>query len=219
MILCGRYTVYSEAEIIEINAIIAEISRKFGDGAIASGEIFPTDKAPILTLSDGQLSPAPISWGFPKWDRKGVIINARSETVLQKPMFSKPILTRRCVIPSTGFFEWAHDNAPSQQMTLFDAQEIPPPRKDKKKKLLFTIPDEPMLYMAGMIGTFADKDGTQTDAFCILTTEANASMLPFYDRMPVILSNKELEDWICSETFMHEVLARKGPTLGWRTAG
>ena len=97
--------------------------------------------------------------------------------------------------------------------------EIKPSTKDKKMKLLFNAPGEAMLYMAGMIGTFTDKDGNCRDAFCILTTAANAFMAPFYDRMPVILSASEREDWIRSETFMREVLAREGPDLEWRLAG
>ena len=217
--MCGRYTTYSEEEIIEINAIIAEVSRKFGDGATKSGEIFPTNIAPILTLEDYRLSPTPVSWGFHKWDSKGVIINARSESALQKPMFSKPLLTRRCVIPSTGFFEWAYLREPEQQMSLFSMAETMPSPKGRKMKLLFNVPGKAMLYMAGMIDTFTDKDGNHRDAFCILTTAANASMAPFYDRMPVILTERERENWIESETFMREVLGREGPDLEWRLAG
>lgn len=108
--MCARFTVFTEDEITEIRAIIAEVSRKFGDSSVNTGEIRPTNVAPIM-MSDGkQLSPYPISWGFPKWDGKGVIINARSESALQKPIFSKPLRTRRCVIPSTGFFEWAYES-------------------------------------------------------------------------------------------------------------
>jgi putative SOS response-associated peptidase YedK len=219
IVLCGRYTVYSEEEIIEMNAIIAEVSRKFGDGAVASGEVFPTNIAPILTLETGRLSPVPVSWGFPKWDGKGVVINARSESALQKPMFSKPLLTRRCVIPSTGFFEWTYFRERDQQMSLFSIPETPLSAKDSKMKLLFNIPGENMLYMAGMINTHSDKVGNLRDAFCILTTVANASMSLFYDRMPVILMEHEREDWLESETFMRIVLAREGPNLEWRQAG
>lgn len=76
-----------------------------------------------------------------------------------------------------------------------------------------------MLYMAGMIDTFTDIDGKANDAFVILTTAANASMTPFHDRMPVILSPDECEDWINSDTFMREVLAREGMELEWKIAG
>ena len=215
--MCARYTIFTEEEIIEIRSIIDEVSRKFGDGAVNTGEIRPTNTAPVLTLEDNQLVPCPVSWGFPKWDGKGVIINARSESALQKPMFSKPLLSRRCVIPSTGFYEWAAASVFGQQISLLPAENTPK-AKEPKVKLFFRRPDEPMLYMAGMINTFQDKSGKTKNVFVILTTAANASMSPFHDRMPVILSPSELEDWISSETFMRQVLARVGSELEWRIA-
>lgn len=72
-----------------------------------------------------------------------------------------------------------------------------------------------MLYMAGMVNTFVDKDGKAKDAFIILTTSANASMERFHDRMPVTLSKNECEDWISSDTFMREVLVHENLELAW----
>ena len=201
--ICGRYTVFTEEEIIEMRAIIDEIGRRFGPEAIKTGEIFPTNTAPVLTLNDHRLAPLPVAWGFPHWDGKGrPIINARSETALEKRMFSKPLLTRRCVIPSTGFFEWSHVDG-----------------KAKKDKFLFRRPGEKMLYMAGMVDALKGKDGVVRDTFVILTTRANASMSPFHDRMPVVLSPDEREDWLDSDAFMRLVLARDGPELIWEKAG
>jgi len=215
--MCARYTIFTEEEIIEIRSIIDEVSRKFGDRAVNTGEIRPTNTAPVLTLEDNRLVPCPVSWGFPRWDGKGVIFNARSESALQKPMFSKPLLSRRCVIPSTGFYEWAAASVFGQQISLLPAENAPN-AKEPKVKLFFRRPDESMLYMAGMINTFQDNGGKVKDAFVILTTAANASMSPFHDRMPVILSPSELEDWISSETFMRQVLARVGSELEWKIA-
>ena len=219
--MCGRYTVFTEEEVIEMNAIVAEVSRIFGSGAINTGELFPTNKAPVLTLKDGRLAPSPAFWGFPKWGgSKGVIINARSESALQKTMFSRPLLTRRCIIPSTGFYEWTYEKvAEPEQISLFGEAEKPPPGKADKVKLHFRLPGESMLYMAGMIDTFTDADGNPRDSFCILTTESAHTIARFHERMPVILSPGECEDWITSDVFMREVLKRKGPDLEWRRAG
>jgi len=220
--MCGRYTVFTEEEIIEMNAIVAEVGRKFGTDAINTGEIYPTHKAPVLMLEGGRLAPIPISWGFPKWDGKGVLINARCESALQKPMFSKPLLTRRCVVPSTGFYEWTMVNVdepkPVQQMSLFGDTEPEPSKKSSKVKLHFRLPGEQMLYMAGILNTFIDENGNRYDSFCILTTESVHTMARFHERMPVILSPDEREEWIKSETFMRQVLARKGPDLEWKLA-
>lgn len=72
-----------------------------------------------------------MSWGFPKWDGKGVIINAKSETASEKNI-KQSLLQRRCVIPSTGFYEW--NNAGKS-----------------KEKYLFRSETSPVLYMAGIL--------------------------------------------------------------------
>jgi putative SOS response-associated peptidase YedK len=215
--MCARYTVFTEDEIIEMKAIIAEVSRKFGDGAVNVGEIYPTNIAPVLTLEGSSLTPVPVAWGFPKWSGAGVVINARSESALEKQMFSKPLLTRRCVIPSTGFYEWTPESNLEPQLSLLPAADTAN-AKGPKAKLLFRQPNDPMLYMAGMVDTFTDKDGKTNDAFVILTTAANASMAAYHDRMPVIVSANESEDWIGSDAFMKEVLSRECPELVWTLA-
>jgi len=222
--MCAQYTVYSEEEIIEMRRIIDEISKRFGDQAVKTGIIRRTDTAPVLTIGGHRLAPVPASFGFPKWwGGGGVIVNARRETALDKAVFSKPLLSRRCVVPSTGFLEGAHASALERQMSMFpmDAGEKEGEQKASgpKVQLLFNRPGESMLYMAGMLGTFSDDRGGVKDAFCILTTQAKHAIAKFHDRMPVILSPDEREDWINSESFMREVLARDGQELVWRLAG
>jgi len=222
--MCGRYTVFTEAEIIEMNAIIAEVSRRFGSGAVKTGEIFPTNIAPILTMEDHRLAPRPVFWGFQKWNGKGVLVNARSDTALnpdtawKRDIFHKPLLTRRCVVPSTGFYEWAFVKAYEQQVSLFTDEEAKPPPKSPKIKLHFRRPGTTMLYMAGILNTFKDANGAARDSFCILTTSAKHSIARFHERMPVILSPEECEDWITNNNFMREALARDGPDLEWNPA-
>lgn len=223
--MCARYTVFTEEEIIEMRSIINEVSRKFGDGAVSMGEIRPTNIAPVLTLDNGRLAASPAFWGFPKYNGKGVNINARTDTIIHSldhpekySMWREPILSRRCIIPSTGFFEWSIVLEPERQLTLFSG-ESNLSVKEPKTKLRFRRPGEAMLYMAGIINTFTDNSGHTKEAFVILTTAASDSMLPFHDRMPVILSSDEREDWIRSESFMREVLTRDGSNLEWKIAG
>ena len=194
--MCGRYTVFTEDEIIEMRSIIAEVERIFGENSIKTGEIFPTNTAPVLIWEENRLAPKPVCWGYPRWNGGGAVINARAETALDKTMFRKPLLTRRCVIPSTGFYEWKHVEG-----------------KKQKDRYLLREPKEKMLYMAGMINTFAHADGRRYDAFCVLTTAANESVSPIHDRMPVILHPEEREAWLRDDTFMMLVLARAGPAL------
>ena len=211
--MCGRYTVFTDAEIAEMNAIIAEIGRLYGDSAVSAikrGEVYPTNTAPILSMEGSALSPRPSKWGFPKWDGKGVIINAKAETVQKLPTFSNtrnvyrsqppefvsPIDERRCVIPSTGFYEWKHVDG-----------------KSTKEKYLLRFPDSDMLYMAGIANVFQDAAGQPFETFCILTTAASRSVAEVHNRMPVILKPCELEMWLKDKSFMVEALARDGPEL------
>ena len=159
--------------------------------ALARGEVFPTNIAPVITR-DG---PMAAKWGFPHWKGAGVIVNARAETAAEKNMFRKPLLERRCVVPSSGFYEWRHTGS------------------QKKDKFLLRVPGERVLFMAGIINIFKDADCNDYSAFVILTTAANAYMAPIHDRMPVILAPDERDRWLRDGAFMESVLRRAGPAL------
>jgi putative SOS response-associated peptidase YedK len=124
-----------------------------------------------------------ITWGFPHFRGSGVIINARAETAHEKPMFRKNLALRRCLIPSTGFYEWAGEN------------------KKSKQKYLFKLPDDPVLYMAGL---FNDFDGVRR--FVILTTQANQSVVDIHDRMPLVLLRAELNGWLRDPHLARDIL-------------
>ncbi|PKM93692.1 MAG: SOS response-associated peptidase [Firmicutes bacterium HGW-Firmicutes-1] len=194
--MCGRYVLFSEKENREIMKIINEIDKRFGSKAnIKTGEVFPTDAAPVLITGDQKLLPTIMNWGFPNFQNKGVIINARSETAIERPTFREALLTRRCVIPSTGFYEWTH-----------------PQGKKHKDKYLFTLPGMQMLYMAGLYSTFK-IDGQFVSRFVILTTEANASMCEIHNRMPIVLQRNHLEAWVKNTDIALEILQAKSPEL------
>jgi len=165
---------------------------------LAKGEVFPTNIAPVIAIDDASanIKVQGRRWGFPHWKGSGVIINARAETALAKKMFSKPLLNQRCVIPSSGFFEWNRTGSGK-----------------KADKYLLRMPGEHILFMAGMIGVFPDANGDIYEAFVILTTAANPSVAPIHDRMPVILASDEKIGWIRDDEFMEYVLHRPGPGL------
>lgn len=196
--MCGRYVLPVDRDIVEIREILDGINRKYKDTKVAPGEIYPTNTAPVLLPGSGGFSPRPMSWGFPQWKGPGVIINARAETVLQKPLFRQAFLSRRCVVPSAGFFEWAKKEG------------VP-----KKEKYLFTLPGEPVLYMAGLY----NESPEGLPRFVILTAAANSSMSEIHDRMPVILRKSELSSWIRSSQKASEYLARIPPPLTRQNAG
>lgn len=191
-----------------------------GAPIVTNGEVFPTNIAPVLT-ADGVRA---VKWGFPHWKNSSVIINARAETALERQMFRKPLQGRRCVILSNGFYEWGNaalsedDNCSfgNMQISLLGSNENFSNRHGgrlKKSKYLLRLPDESKLYMAGFFNTFRDAEGVQYDAFVILTTAANSSVSPIHDRMPLILSLDERDDWLGDTKFMEFALRRPGPEL------
>ncbi len=188
--MCGRYVFDHEKDIEEVNKILIDLNKNHSGEYFKTGEICPTDNAPILMAKDEKLCINILKWGFPKWDGKGVIINARSETANEKKMFKMPLIKMRCVVLSTGFYEWQKKN----------------PLRNKDK-FLFLSPESPMLYMAGIYNVFKQGDELQ-EHFVILTQEANKYISDIHDRMPVMLSKSELKDWILNDDFTYYPLKR-----------
>jgi len=188
--MCGRYYV-DEETAGEIGKLIRQIDEKqrqeslAAAGRIAAGDIYPGKAAPVLTGKDGSVCCEWQQWGFPGFQGKRLIFNARSESVLEKPLFHDGILHRRIVIPASRFYEWNRE----------------------KEKNTFYRKDAPALFMAGFCKRY--EDGMH---FVILTTEANSSMEPVHDRMPLILEREEIVSWIRDDTGIEDML-RRSPCL------
>lgn len=144
-----------------------------------TGEIFPTNIAPVITgISDGQKNAELFKWGFPNYrQNSGVIINARCETLSEKPTFRKLLKNNRCLIPASGFYEWK---------TI----------EKHKEKYLIRSNSSKLMYFAGLYNNFTDKNGIPFTSFVIITTEANSQMSQIHSRMPVILSSIQASSWI-----------------------
>lgn len=166
VIVCGRYQFTAE-QCEEIRRIAQEVQRRRGDGAWTPGEIRPTAAAPVLLADREGVHPELLSWGYQL--PKSLVINARAESAAEKPLFRESVKTRRCVVPSTGFYEW----------------------DEEKRKYFFTLPGEDALYMAGLYDV---REGRP--CYCILTTAANRSMAAIHPRMPLILGREQLRTWL-----------------------
>ena len=184
--MCARYRV--DIDIETIKEIFAEIERRYPGVVMSTGEIFPTNIVPVIT-PDG---PAPAKWGFKRFDGKGNIINARAETAEEKPSFRNAFKRQRCVVPAAGFFEWT---------------------KDKQKiKCLFELPDEQLLYMAGLYEYFENDL-----CMVVLTHPANESVLGVHERMPVILTGDQLALWLNETDEARRIIEMTSPPLVKRT--
>ena len=199
--MCARFMVLDEAEIAEMNKIVKEIGMKYdGKGlSMKTGEVFPTDYAAVVALQNTKPALHLMKWGFPKWDGKGVIINAKSETAAKKEMFAAALKSRRCVIPSTGFFEWANVDG------------------RMKQKFRFNFPDDKMLYLGGLytdfIASVSKSESLPTERFVILTRAANSSISDVHNRMPVVLHKNEIARWLADMDFAENIMNRDSEKL------
>lgn len=188
--MCGRYYVDDETarEIAKLLRQMEERQRQASMqavGRIVAGDIHPGQEAPVLAEKDGSLCCGWQRWGFPGYEGKKLIFNARCESALEKPLFRDGIQHRRIVIPAAWFYEW----------------------NLRKEKNTFCRNDMSLLFMAGLGRRYEDGEH-----FVILTTAANASMKPVHDRMPLILERQEIAEWIFYDAKTANIL-HKTPCL------
>ena len=153
---------------------------------LPAGDVHPSNPAMVIAGHWNCLHAGIMRWGLPRFDGKGLIINTRSETALDKQMFREHTIQRRCVIPARAFYEWD----PQKQMVTF------------------TLPDQEIIWMAGIFDT--------EYRYSVLTTEANESVARFHDRMPVLLTSEELEPWLFEPALFSELTNKKMPMLEHR---
>ena len=127
-----------------------------------------------------------LKWGFPGFDKGKLLINARAESVKTRPTFADSFASRRCVLPAAGFYEWDR----------------------KKEKVTFRIGGKPILYLAGIYRPFGAEK-----RFVVLTREANDSMRPVHDRMPLILTKEEVRPWVGNMEEAGTILTKELPQL------
>ena len=182
--MCGRYQ-FTVTQCAEILRIVRDVQEKYGEGTWKPGEILPSSTAPVLVRRQGTIIPELFTWGFRLPNT--LVINARAETALEKPLFRDSVANGRCVVPSTGFFEW----------------------DSGKRKYLFTLPGCDVLYMAGLC---AVRDGQS--CYCILTTNANESMREVHNRMPLVLTREQVPFWLERLEAVPDILQSQPPPPG-----
>jgi len=169
--MCGRY--YIEIDEKDLQEICDEVERNTNQlpGQISfkmSGEIFPTDIVPVQT---GVNKYEAMKWGFWGINNKP-LINARSESVLEKPTFRQSMLDHRCLIPASGYYEWKKVGT-------------------EKQKYKFYLPNQP-IYLAGC---FRQEKDNPLCSFVIITKDAACGLEEIHPRMPVIIPEKHIADW------------------------
>ena len=185
--MCGRY--HFSAELLdEIRDLTEQKDWKLELGVL-DRDIHPGDTAPVIVAAGdqgGSLRVCRQKWGYPGPGGKGLVFNARSESVFEKRMFRDSVSQRRAAVPVSWFYEW----------------------NKNKEKFTFTKEGSRILFLAGFYGRYEDGD-----RFVILTTQANASMAPVHSRMPLVLEREQVREWILDSKKTKELLGQEPPRL------
>lgn len=172
--MCGRYTLSAGPDEVS-ELVLGRFSYpKFGK----SYNIAPSQHSLIVTSDEGIYRGELAYWGLvPAWmkEARKPFINARAETVLEKPSFKYLYKNHRCVVPADGFYEWEKT-------------------KGGKRPVYFHLPGRKPFAFAGFWEKSREHEGAKS--FVIMTTEANDFMRPVHDRMPVMLDREGVEAWL-----------------------
>lgn len=179
--MCGRYTLGKEPDsLLDYFHLHGEVPVYH-----LSYNIAPSRHAPVILQAAQQQRVCQLmQWGFvPAWsqgpDARFKMINAKAETVHEKPAYRTAFRRRRCLVPCDGFYEW-------QQ------------RESGKQPFYIYRQDHSLLALAGLWEHW-EGEGKQIDSFTIITTAANPFMQTVHARMPVIMTEPEFDVWLDSE--------------------
>jgi putative SOS response-associated peptidase YedK len=182
--MCGRKTLTKDMQSIIEELAIEEWENP--DNYLPNYNIAPTQNSPILIYKDKRII-KPMRWGLiPSWakdDKFGArMINARIETLLEKPSYRNLVSSNRCIIIADGYYEWKKDG-------------------DRKIPYYFKDPNNKLLTLAGLYDLWKHPDGYLVPSYTVITKEAQNDITIIHNRMPVILPQEHLDEWLKTEDF------------------
>lgn len=180
--MCGRYTLHVKADELAKRYNIARMPHDIRENFNVS----PGQSMPVVIEQDGERQLDLMQWGLiPFWAKDPRIgyklINARDDTIFDKPMWRNVILKKRCLIPADGFYEW---------------QKVADGTKVRKQPYYIHPKQIELFSFAGVWETWKDTSGLEHKTYSIITTEPNKEMAAIHNRMPVILHPEDEPKWL-----------------------
>jgi len=175
--MCGRYAITTAPEAIR--QLFAYLEQP---NFPPRYNIAPTQPVPIVRMAEGKRQLALVRWGLiPAWVKDprtfSLVINARGESVLDKPAFRNAMKRRRCLFPADGFYEWKRDG-------------------ERKQPYFVRLKSGAPLAFAGLWETWMGPNGEEQETAAIVTTTASRSIAHIHDRMPVIVPPDAFDFWL-----------------------
>lgn len=179
--MCGRFTL-TKAERAQVEDEMGLSRGSLSPGYQPRFNIAPTDEHFIVRQRFEEREVVAAKWGLVNhWTKPGTRpapqINARAEGIDRRPAFRDAFASRRCLVPADGFFEWTGT-------------------KTDRKPIWFHRPSGEMFWFAGLYESWNPTPETRQRTFTIVTTSANHLVEPIHDRMPVILTEDEADEWL-----------------------
>ncbi len=178
--MCGRFIVLSDLEEVQLTFDLNQVKTEVKP----SYNIAPTQSIAVVVRREGQNILEAMRWGLiPVWAKDASLgarlINARAESLAEKPSFKRSLKNQRCLIVADGFYEWRKQGAAKIPMLI---------------RLKSTAP----FGFAGLYDTWQAPSGERIASCAIITTQPNELMQPIHDRMPVILPPRAYSTWLDS---------------------
>jgi putative SOS response-associated peptidase YedK len=198
--MCGRKTLTKDMQSIIEELAIEKWENP--DNYLPSYNITPTQNSPIL-IDNGNRIVKLMRWGLiPSWakdDKFGArMINARIETLTEKPSYRNLVSRNRCIVITDGYYEWKKES-------------------DSKMPYYLKDPNDNLLPMAGLYDIWKHPDGYLIPSYTIITKEAQNDIATIHNLMPIILPQEHLDKWLKTEKFsvlsVLEIAKHSQPTL------
>jgi putative SOS response-associated peptidase YedK len=175
--MCGRYRLSRHKEYLDERFDVEP-----DDNWIPRYNIAPTQNVAVIRQrpAEPKRFGSNMRWGLiPSWAKGATLgmINARAETIAEKPTFRDALKKQRCLIPADGFYEWQKNGK-------------------TKTPFCFTMADEAIFAFAGIWDSWLNPEGQLVETCCIITTTPNALLADVHDRMPVILPGDSYDLWL-----------------------
>mgnify|MGYP001024583865 CR=1 FL=1 len=176
--MCGRYAATLPPEMmVELFNLLNQIDFP------PRYNIAPTQPIAVIWEQSGRRTIQLVRWGFvPGWVKDprafSLLINARAETMAEKPSFRDAVRNARCIVPASGYYEWMKG------------------KDGVRQPYYITMADDSPMVFAGLYSTWSGPDGEEVDTACIVTVEPNLEISSIYDRMPAMLQGEAVDAWL-----------------------
>jgi putative SOS response-associated peptidase YedK len=181
--MCGRYALFGNWKSALAREIASSELAEYED-IIDNYNVSPLQSMPVIIGNDHEMHLASMRWGFiPSWAKdesmSAGMINARAETVSEKPSFKKAFTQRRCIVPMNGFYEWASS------------------AKGKKQPIYCSSNKNDLFYAAGIWEHWESPNKElKLNSYAIITVPANSIMKQYHERMPAFVSKEHIHSWL-----------------------